>query len=125
MVVAPDVKGKGRKPSSKVSEASFLGDSDSDDELEVELEPADAESDEMREYISMPDAKADVEVQQWWRDHNGRFPSLGEMTRHFLGVPASTGGVERAFSAVTGMHSDLRKRLEEGTMQHTLMAAMN
>ncbi|KAK3246361.1 hypothetical protein CYMTET_44098 [Cymbomonas tetramitiformis] len=49
----------------------------------------------------------------------------GKMARQFLGVPASTAGVERAFSSVTFMHSDLRKSLAEGTIQHSLMAAMN
>ncbi|KAK3256389.1 hypothetical protein CYMTET_34476 [Cymbomonas tetramitiformis] len=48
-----------------------------------------------------------------------------ELHRFGERLAASTAVVERAFSEVTGMHSDLRKSLKEGTIQHSLMAAMN
>ncbi|KAK3246175.1 hypothetical protein CYMTET_44281 [Cymbomonas tetramitiformis] len=123
---AVDLKSKRDPRLIVVSEASFLEDSDSDDEVEGDDELTECElADEMRDYLELPDAKSDVDVRRWWRDHRGQFPTLAKMARQFLAVPASTAGVERAFSMVTGMHSDLRKRLEEGTLQHTLMAAMN
>ncbi|KAK3244783.1 hypothetical protein CYMTET_45618 [Cymbomonas tetramitiformis] len=124
---AVDLKSKRDPRPIVVSEASFLEDSDSDDEVEGDDELTEGElaRDEMRDYLELPAAKSDVDVQRWWRDHRGQFPTLAKMARQFLVVPASTAGVERAFSMVTGMHSDLRKRLEEGTLQHTLMAATN
>ena len=83
------------------------------------------ETSELELYLEFPLAKKDVDVQDWWRENGHRFPSVARMARQFLGVPASTAGVERAFSIVTGMHSDLRKKLTEGTIEHTLMAALN
>ncbi|KAK3236766.1 hypothetical protein CYMTET_53112 [Cymbomonas tetramitiformis] len=52
-------------------------------------------------------------------------PYLSKMVRQFLAAPASTAGVERAFTACGHMHSDLRKSLKEGAIEHSLMAAMN
>ncbi|KAK3275835.1 hypothetical protein CYMTET_16053 [Cymbomonas tetramitiformis] len=94
------------------NEASFLAD-DSDDEMKQEhsaTEEVEAPvKDELREYLDLQDAKSDVDVQAWWREHQDRFPCLVKMARQFLAAPASTAGVERGFSAVTKMHSDLRK----------------
>ncbi|KAK3287423.1 hypothetical protein CYMTET_5058 [Cymbomonas tetramitiformis] len=43
----------------------------------------------------------------------------------FSRVAANTAGVERDFSACGAMHSDLRKSLSEGTIEHAMMAAIN
>ncbi|KAK3272736.1 hypothetical protein CYMTET_18983, partial [Cymbomonas tetramitiformis] len=124
----PKIAEKPKVDENVSNEASFLAD-DSDDEMEQEhsaTEEVEAPvKDELREYLDLHDAKSYVDVQAWWREHQDRFPCLAKMARHSLAAPASTAGVKRAFSAVTKMHSDLRKNLEEGTIQHTLMAAMN
>ena len=39
--------------------------------------------------------------------------------------PASTAGVERVFSAAGKMHSDLRKSMQDSTLEHSLFAAFN
>ncbi|KAK3246767.1 hypothetical protein CYMTET_43706 [Cymbomonas tetramitiformis] len=109
----------------EASQTSFLDDSDEECEPESVVLEDTPVLNELQSYLSLPDAKADINVQQWWRKHIADFPTLEKMARQFLGVPASTAGVERAFSAVTFMHSDLRKRLAEGTIQHSLMVAMN
>ncbi|KAK3283481.1 hypothetical protein CYMTET_8820 [Cymbomonas tetramitiformis] len=122
-----DAKRRKRNNDGGCALESFLLDSDSEDEgetVEVVVVPEE-ERDELQQYLCLPDAKPDVDVLEWWRKHSVTFPSLARMARQFLGVPASTAGVERAFSSVNFMHSDLRKSLEEGTIQHTLMAAMN
>ncbi|KAK3233237.1 hypothetical protein CYMTET_56443 [Cymbomonas tetramitiformis] len=119
-------KRKVQSESGIVTAASFLGDSDSDEECDIpslveEIVP----ETELDRYLALPYVKKDVDIQEWWKSQAFNFPRLSQMARQFLGAPASTAGVERAFSAVTGMHSDLRKCLEEGTIQHSLMAAMN
>eukprot|EP00854_Cymbomonas_tetramitiformis_P034287 gene34287-biopygen23875 len=89
--------------------------------------PAQSESeemDELRKYFAFPDAKPDVDPVVWWKAHLSELPNLARMARQLLVVPASTAGVERAFSVVSSIHGDLRKSLQEGTIQHTLMAAM-
>ncbi|KAK3243291.1 hypothetical protein CYMTET_47045 [Cymbomonas tetramitiformis] len=106
-----------------VTVANFLGDSDDDEDLASTVEPQEkpVDEDELDLYLSYPD----VDPQEWWRVHKSELPNLSKMVRQFWGAPASTTGVERAFSAVTGMHSDLRRSLQEGTIQHSRMAAMN
>ncbi|KAK3251358.1 hypothetical protein CYMTET_39299 [Cymbomonas tetramitiformis] len=97
---------------------------DSDDEDEVpSLEPGIVV--EFNSYLAYPDAPADTEVLSWWKAHGGKLPVMSKMARQFLAVPAFTAGVERAFSRVSFMHSDLRKNLSKGTIQHSVMAAMN
>ncbi|KAK3245175.1 hypothetical protein CYMTET_45239 [Cymbomonas tetramitiformis] len=110
-----------------VTVANFLGDSDDEEDLASTVEPQEmpVDEDELDLYLSYPVAKADVDPQEWWRVHKSELPNLSKMVRQFWGAPASTAGVERAFSAVTDMHSDLRRSLQEGTIQHSLMAAMN
>ncbi|KAK3275648.1 hypothetical protein CYMTET_16231 [Cymbomonas tetramitiformis] len=103
----------------------FLAD-DSDDEeiLPTCAQESEKEEDELAQYLALPDAKKDVDLREWL-SRKSKFPHLSRMARQFLAAPASTAGVERAFSAVTSMHSDLKKQREEGTIEHTLMAAMN
>ena len=40
-------------------------------------------------------------------------------------LPASTAGVERVLSAAGKMHSDLRKSMQDSTLEHSLFAAFN
>ncbi|KAK3283864.1 hypothetical protein CYMTET_8460 [Cymbomonas tetramitiformis] len=109
-----------------VTGAAFLDDSDEEEDSEaVGAQSLEPEADELSVYLGLPDVKSSCDIQEWWRQNTGRFPNLAKMARQFLGAPASTAGVERAFSKVTSMHSDLRKRLSEGTIEHSLMAAMN
>ncbi|KAK3233943.1 hypothetical protein CYMTET_55785 [Cymbomonas tetramitiformis] len=73
-----------------MTEASFLADDASDDEVFPSAQEDAQVRDEMREYLDMPDAKADVDVQEWWRQHTSVLPFIAQMARQFLGVPAST-----------------------------------
>ena len=114
--------------------ADFLEDS-SDDESEpeesaegsVETPAAStaSELDQFAKYLAYDVAKKDVDPLVWWRAHKFELPDLARMARQFLAAPASTAGVERAFSAVGQMHTDLRKCVSEGTIEHSMMAAMN
>ncbi|KAK3240128.1 hypothetical protein CYMTET_50010 [Cymbomonas tetramitiformis] len=72
--------------------------------------------DESRKYVAFPDAKPDVDPMVWWKAHLSELPNLARMARQFLAVPASTAGIERAFSALSSMHGDLRTSLKEGTI---------
>ncbi|KAK3283895.1 hypothetical protein CYMTET_8427 [Cymbomonas tetramitiformis] len=92
-------KSKGKDGRPIVTTAAFLADSDDEEDATAHL-------------------LADVVVE--------REDELQEkMARLFLAPPASTSGVERAFSAVGHMHGDLRKCTAECTNEHSLMAGMN
>ncbi|KAK3257694.1 hypothetical protein CYMTET_33231, partial [Cymbomonas tetramitiformis] len=106
--------------------ASFLADSDDEDESDDVGPLAVEEKDELAAYLDTPSVPLiSIDLQEWWRVHTTDFPSLAKMARQFLAVPATSAGVERAFSKVSSMHSDLRKNLTEGTIEHSVMASMN
>ncbi|KAK3288263.1 hypothetical protein CYMTET_4253 [Cymbomonas tetramitiformis] len=107
-----------------VTVASYLADSD-DEEFDTVASEGEVEKDELSIYLSLPDVPLDTYLLKWWKSQEVELPSLSRMARQFLGVPATTAGVERAFSKVTFMHSDLRKRLSEGSIEHSIMASMN
>ncbi|KAK3245423.1 hypothetical protein CYMTET_45004 [Cymbomonas tetramitiformis] len=111
------------KKHARTTVASFL-DNDSEDEISEPIVAEKAE-DEFEKYMSLPVAKKHTDPLVWWKAAARDLPHMAKMARQFLAAPASTAGVERAFSACGQMHSDLRKCLKEGTIEHALMAAMN
>ena len=78
-----------------------------------------------------------TDVLAWWklRDHNkpadpstGRvegLPHLARMARQWLGCPATSAGVERLFSKAGSMHHDLKGSMEDGSLEHSLIATAN
>ena len=78
-----------------------------------------------------------TDVLQWWklRDHDkpadsatGRpedLPHLARMAHQWLGYPATSAGVERLFSAPGKMHHDLKGSMEDGSLEHSLIARAN
>ena len=98
VTVQSQSRGKGHQ----VTVASFMADSDSECEDEGATEIGVAEdSDEFAQYLALPDVPREVDLLEWWRRESVRFPQLARMARQFLVVPASTAGVERAFSKVS------------------------
>ncbi|KAK3270824.1 hypothetical protein CYMTET_20796 [Cymbomonas tetramitiformis] len=78
--------------------------------------------DQLDSYLSLPQ-EANVEefdVMLWWNAKAKDLPDVYRMARQFIGCPATTGGVERTFSAAGRMHDDLRKSTEEDTLEHML-----
>ena len=81
----------------------------------------------------------DTNVLVWWqmRDHDigkpadpsmGRpegLPHLAQMARQWLGCPATSAGVERLFSKAGAMHHDLKASMEDGSLEHSLIASAN
>ncbi|KAK3266096.1 hypothetical protein CYMTET_25256 [Cymbomonas tetramitiformis] len=97
-----------------ITVASFLADSDDEEEDtsshgDVAAASHVAAEDEFKQYLAYPDAPASTEVLTWWKGVSEKLPNMARMARQFLGAPATTAGAERAFSAVGAMHSDLRK----------------
>ena len=82
--------------------------------------------DELSQYLALPqNPDSDLDVLVWWRLHMKEFPHLAKMARQFLGAPATSAGPERLFRLAGRMHDDMKKATKEGTLQHTLMAAVN
>ena len=72
----------------------------------------------------------DIDILDWWkaRDHDkkqdaatGRpqgLSTLAKMARQYLGRPASSAGVERAFSKAGKLHDDLKFAQMDETLEH-------
>ena len=84
--------------------------------------PALIDRDQLDVYLSLPqEANSDVfDVMSWWNQKGEELPDLYRMARQFLGCPATTGGVERVFSAAGRMHDDFKKSTGEDTLEHML-----
>jgi hypothetical protein len=79
---------------------------------------------EREEYWAMPGIPGqnadggDVDILKWWKEiGQKKFPHVAVMARQYLGVPASSAIVERIFSFAGLTFSDLRKSLEDTTLE--------
>ena len=52
-------------------------------------------------------------------------PLLARMARQWLCCPATSAGVERLFSKAGSMHHDLKGAMEDGSLEHSLIANAN
>ena len=84
------------------------------------------ELDELEQYLADPEEPdLDDDVLKWWRAKESRWPALAKMVKQYLAATASSGGVERVFSAAGKMHCDLQKSAKDSTLEHSLFAAFN
>ncbi|KAK3252795.1 hypothetical protein CYMTET_37929 [Cymbomonas tetramitiformis] len=93
--VAPKPKEK----ATVVTLSDFMDNSDDEDEVVAIAAPfaeAIEHEDELVKYLALPLERAGCDLQEWWKTHKFRLPSLAKMAREFLAVPASTAGVERS-----------------------------
>lgn len=102
----------------------------------VAAPPEDVKSD-VEKYLLLGQEPMSTDVLKWWklRDHDkpadpatGRpegLPHLAHMARQWLGCPATSAGVERLFSAAGQMHHDLKGSMEDGSLEHSLIARAN
>ncbi|KAK3277620.1 hypothetical protein CYMTET_14389 [Cymbomonas tetramitiformis] len=83
--------------------------------------------DQLDSYLALPQEPNEdgFDVMLWWNRNAATLPDVYRMARQFLGCPATTAGVERAFSAAGKMHDDLRKNTSEGTLEHMLRVRMS
>ena len=45
---------------------------------------------EAEKYLKLPDEPSNVDVLQWWSDHEKDYPNLSKLACQFLSVPASS-----------------------------------
>ena len=92
---------------------------------------------DLEKYLLLAQEPMNTNVLAWWklRDHNkpadpstGRvegLPHLARMARQWLGCPATSAGVERLFSKAGSMHHDLKGAMDDGSLEHSLIANAN
>ena len=110
----------------KQSFGSFLASVSNLTSNNIAVPPTQGLVDELAKYLALPqEHDTDLDVLAWWRLNKTQFPILSKMARQFLAAPATSAGPERLFRLAGRMHDDMKKATSEGTMQHTLMAAVN
>jgi hypothetical protein len=67
----------------------------------------------------------DHDILYWWKQHAPDFPFLSRMGRTFLAALASSASAERLFSGAGKMHDDLKKSIDELTLEKQLLISMN
>ena len=95
------------------------------------------EKNDLEKYLLIAQEPMNTDVLAWWklRDHNKPadpsthrpegLPHLARMARQWLGCPATSAGVERLFSKAGSMHHDLKGSMEDGSLEHSLIATAN
>ena len=67
------------------------------------------------ENTDIPDL--DDPILDWWKVKECKWPALAKMVKQYFAAPASSGGVERVFSAAGKMHGDLQKSAKDSTLR--------
>ncbi len=117
-----------KEPTPKVRKLAgdlFLDD-DEDEEMEEE-EQGETGKSEVEEYLLLSQIPFTMafDLLSWWKSRSIMWPNLSKMARQFLALPATSGCVERLFTAGGVMHGDLRKRLKEDTLGIQLFVNKN
>ena len=107
--------------------APLMFDSEDEDDMQ---EVAAGQEDELQLYLDAMKLmkKADrknLKPLRWWEVNAHRFPYVARMAQNHLGCPASTGGLERMFSALGRNHDDFRKKTLETTLETRMMVKHN
>lgn len=76
---------------------------------------------ELERYLEAPTPS--VGVLEFWSEHEASFPRLSKLARVCLGVPASSGAVERLFSTAGSLQRARRSSLLPRTVEHLILVA--
>jgi hypothetical protein len=76
----------------------------------------------------MAEPKLDMKVDllEWWRSvGTKKYPNLARMARQYLGVPATSAGVERLFSKCGRAYASLAQSTKDSTLEARMFAGIN
>jgi hypothetical protein len=62
-------------------------------------------------------APVEVDILQWWKDHESVYPNLSRMAYDSLSIPAMSAECERVFSSTKRLIDDDRGRLNAETIE--------
>ncbi|KAK3273528.1 hypothetical protein CYMTET_18233 [Cymbomonas tetramitiformis] len=71
------------KSAATITVASFLADSDDEEEAEEATTAVDELKDELTSYLELPDVPLSIDLQFWWKEHRKDFPHLAKMADSF------------------------------------------
>lgn len=96
-------------------------DEESEDDREEELKVAIAEID----YYNPKPIALDRDIMEYWEEKKFVFPNLYQLAKVVHSVPATEVSVERAFSALRLVLTDLRCNISTETLQKIMFVKLN
>ncbi len=77
---------------------------------------------ELENYFNLQFSEKELEASplNFWKSNADRFPTLSIIARKVLGLPASSGSVERLFSVAGGIKRARRASIKVATMERLL-----
>ena len=104
---------KAKKLNNNVSDFSQYYDSSDEDENNT---------DEIDQYLLLKIQKdKDLDILQWWKDHQLQYPKLAILSAYYLSIPSSSAPSEREFSAAGLTINQLRTNLDPQTVDSILV----
>ena len=80
---------------------------------------------ELNQYVNTRCAKSDVDPCEWWAERKTLFPSLSDLARKYLHIPATSVPSKRLFSD-TGNHISARRtRLDPNLLRNMVFLKRN
>ena len=83
------------------------------------------ESDEVIDYLAIPQIHFNDCPLEWWKTNKGRFPILSSLAKKYLCIPATSTSSERLFSDVGNIMTIKRTQLLPSTFEHLLFLKRN
>jgi hypothetical protein len=80
---------------------------------------------EAENYLQIPPVQADIDLLQWWAEHEEVLPHLSRMARQFLGCPATSASAERVFSLAGRLYGDLTQAMNDVSLEERMWAKVN
>jgi hypothetical protein len=77
-------------------------------------------SDEYKIYLSLPRIDESADPLEWWKNNQQQFPTLSQMARDYLAIPATSVPCEQVFSTGKNLITDKRNRLVGKTIRMCL-----
>jgi len=86
---------------------------------------AKAERSEVDRYLDEPGIDVEDNALEWWRFHAKAYPTLANMARVYLAVPASSAPSERSFSVGTQVLTPRRRSMQPDRVSRLMFMKYN
>ena len=80
---------------------------------------------EAEKYLQIPPVQVDIDLLQWWAEHEEVGSHLSCMAHQFLGCPATSASAERVFSLAGRLYGDLTQAMNDVSLEERMWAKVN
>lgn len=79
----------------------------------------------MDHYLAEPEEHRKADPFQWWRQHEGQFPTIALLAKKYMAIPASSAPSERVFSLAKNILTRRRYRLDPQRLERLVFLNHN